>query len=205
MLLGLSGSVASIKAVPLVEALSKFAEVCQRERVSSVCERRRAACQVKLCVTDRASGFITKDSKALEGKIYTDEKKGGKSLEGKVYTDDNEWNAWHKLGDPVIHIEVSEVCYARADSLCAAQLRSWADIFVIAPLSANTLGGCMRVCGDESLCNSQASWRTVWRTICWLVSVLPAPFCLLTLSPTCSRLALRVRGTSGGRSWSPRQ
>lgn len=41
-----------------------------------------------------------------------------------VYTDEDEWSTWNKIGDNVLHIE----------------LRRWADIMVIAPLSANTLG-----------------------------------------------------------------
>ncbi|KAI9091089.1 hypothetical protein K1719_028359 [Acacia pycnantha] len=40
-----------------------------------------------------------------------------------LYTDEDEWSSWKKLGDSVLHIE----------------LRKWADIMVIAPLSANTL------------------------------------------------------------------
>ncbi|XP_050873257.1 probable phosphopantothenoylcysteine decarboxylase isoform X4 [Lathyrus oleraceus] len=40
-----------------------------------------------------------------------------------LYTDNDEWSSWKKLGDSVLHIE----------------LRKWADIMVIAPLSANTL------------------------------------------------------------------
>ena len=40
------------------------------------------------------------------------------------YTDEEEWSSWGKIGDNVLHIE----------------LRQWADIMVIAPLSANTLG-----------------------------------------------------------------
>lgn len=40
------------------------------------------------------------------------------------YTDDDEWTSWNKIGDNVLHIE----------------LRKWADLMVIAPLSANTLG-----------------------------------------------------------------
>ncbi|XVE56046.1 hypothetical protein DITRI_Ditri03aG0205600 [Diplodiscus trichospermus] len=40
------------------------------------------------------------------------------------YTDEEEWSSWQKIGDNVLHIE-----------LCR-----WADIMVIAPLSANTLG-----------------------------------------------------------------
>ncbi|GAB2221306.1 hypothetical protein Droror1_Dr00012481 [Drosera rotundifolia] len=41
-----------------------------------------------------------------------------------LYTDEDEWSSWKKIGDPVLHIE----------------LRRWADVMVIAPLSANTLG-----------------------------------------------------------------
>lgn len=41
-----------------------------------------------------------------------------------LYTDEEEWSSWKKIGDSVLHIE----------------LRRWADIMVIAPLSANTLG-----------------------------------------------------------------
>ncbi|KAI3763200.1 hypothetical protein L1987_53653 [Smallanthus sonchifolius] len=43
-----------------------------------------------------------------------------------LYTDEDEWSTWSKIGDTVLHIE----------------LRQWADIMVIAPLSANTLGKC---------------------------------------------------------------
>ena len=41
-----------------------------------------------------------------------------------LYTDEDEWTSWNKIGDSVLHIE----------------LRRWADIMVIAPLSGNTLG-----------------------------------------------------------------
>ena len=44
-----------------------------------------------------------------------------------LYTDEDEWSSWKKIGDGVLHIE----------------LRRWADIMVIAPLSANTLGKVM--------------------------------------------------------------
>lgn len=40
-----------------------------------------------------------------------------------VFSDEDEWNAWTKRGDPVLHIELAK----------------WADIFLIAPLDANTL------------------------------------------------------------------
>ncbi|ETV96286.1 hypothetical protein, variant [Aphanomyces invadans] len=40
-----------------------------------------------------------------------------------ILHDDDEWSAWSSLGDPVLHI----------------QLRDWADVLCIAPLSANTM------------------------------------------------------------------
>ncbi|MCL7048701.1 hypothetical protein MKW94_020463 [Papaver nudicaule] len=40
-----------------------------------------------------------------------------------IYTDEEEWSSWKKIGDNVLHIE----------------LRKWADVMVITPLSANTL------------------------------------------------------------------
>lgn len=40
-----------------------------------------------------------------------------------VLTDNDEWTRWTMVGDPVLHIE----------------LRKWADMMIIAPLSANTL------------------------------------------------------------------
>ncbi|KAG8652216.1 probable phosphopantothenoylcysteine decarboxylase [Manihot esculenta] len=41
-----------------------------------------------------------------------------------IYTDEDEWSSWNRIGDSILHIE----------------LRRWADVMVIAPLSANTLG-----------------------------------------------------------------
>lgn len=41
----------------------------------------------------------------------------------KVHLDEDEWATWQQRGDPVVHIELGR----------------WADIFVIAPLDANTL------------------------------------------------------------------
>lgn len=41
----------------------------------------------------------------------------------KIFNDSDEWSTWSNRGDPVLHIE----------------LVKWADIFLIAPLSANSL------------------------------------------------------------------
>ncbi|XP_018536706.1 phosphopantothenoylcysteine decarboxylase [Lates calcarifer] len=42
----------------------------------------------------------------------------------RIYSEKDEWELWTQRSDPVLHIE----------------LRRWADLFVIAPLDANTLG-----------------------------------------------------------------
>jgi len=89
VLLGVSGSVASIKTVSLVKALIRFAEV-------------------RIVSTQSAMHFFRKNEIPLEVPLFTDS---------------DEWNSWQRLNDPVLHVE----------------LRKWADIFLIAPLSANSL------------------------------------------------------------------
>ncbi|KAI8354090.1 flavoprotein [Choanephora cucurbitarum] len=42
----------------------------------------------------------------------------------EVFREQDEWSQWNKISDPIMHIE----------------LRNWADVMVIAPLDANTLG-----------------------------------------------------------------
>ena len=41
----------------------------------------------------------------------------------QVLTDDEEWKQWKRISDPILHID----------------LRNWADVIVVAPMSANTL------------------------------------------------------------------
>jgi len=55
---------------------------------------------------------------------------------------DDEWKGWTKLGDPVLHI----------------QLRDWADILIIAPLSAHTLGKISNGLCDDTLTCVVRAW-----------------------------------------------
>lgn len=41
-----------------------------------------------------------------------------------LFSDSDEWNAWQNRGDDVLHVELGK----------------WADIFLLAPLDANSLG-----------------------------------------------------------------
>ncbi|KAI8821141.1 flavoprotein [Fimicolochytrium jonesii] len=61
-----------------------------------------------------------------------------------VYTDAEEWAAWTKMSDPVLHID----------------LRAWADLLLIAPLSANTLSKLASGASDNLLTCVLRAWDT---------------------------------------------
>ncbi|CAG9860149.1 unnamed protein product [Phyllotreta striolata] len=93
ILIGCTGSVATIKLPLLVKHLVD----------EDVADDKN----IKVCVTNPAKHFLNKED---VDKL-------------NVYTDSDEWQAWSKRGDPVLHIELSK----------------WADVLLIAPLDANTL------------------------------------------------------------------
>jgi phosphopantothenoylcysteine decarboxylase len=92
IVIGFSGSVATIKALELLDRIVAFADV-------------------RVVLTDHAVKFLSSEEVDLMRTICP------------VFTDSDEWPQLWKRGDPVLHIE----------------LRKWADVFLIAPLSANTL------------------------------------------------------------------
>jgi len=55
---------------------------------------------------------------------------------------DEEWNEWNRLGDPVLHID----------------LRDWADVLLIAPLSAHTLAKLAHGLCDDALSCVVRAW-----------------------------------------------
>jgi len=59
-----------------------------------------------------------------------------------VLTDDDDWHSWKQKGDPVLHIE----------------LRKWADVLVVAPLSANTLAKLSCGICDNLLTSVARAW-----------------------------------------------
>lgn len=64
-------------------------------------------------------------------------------IPARVWTDSDEWpvTGWHK-GDPVLHIE----------------LRQWADVLLIAPLTANTLAKLAHGLTDNLLTSVARAW-----------------------------------------------
>lgn len=103
ILLGLTGSVASILANELFASLEKLGNL-------------------KIICTEKALYFVPPRKHDL-------------------YQDSDEWH-WKQKGDPILHIE----------------LRKWADVFVIAPLSANTLGKIANGLCDNLLTSVARAW-----------------------------------------------
>ena len=66
-----------------------------------------------------------------------------------MYQDEAEWTEWTERGDPVLHIE----------------LRKWADVFLIAPLSANSLAKLAQGLCDNLLTSIVRAWDVEKRLI----------------------------------------
>ncbi|CAB4022013.1 phosphopantothenoylcysteine decarboxylase-like [Paramuricea clavata] len=64
------------------------------------------------------------------------------SIPCQIYEDKDEWQTWKKIGDPVLHIE----------------LRRWADLFLIAPLDANTMAKLSHGICDNLLTSVARAW-----------------------------------------------
>jgi len=93
VLLVTTGSVASVKAPLIVGELLKYSNV-----------------KVQVASTNNSLTFFDRGRVTQYGGV-------------QVWTDEDEWQAWSKVGDPILHIE----------------LRRWADVVLIAPCDANTL------------------------------------------------------------------
>jgi phosphopantothenoylcysteine decarboxylase len=63
--------------------------------------------------------------------------------DAEIFQDSDEWAVWSKRGDPVLHIELGK----------------WADIFVIAPLDANTLAKIANGLCDNLLTCTARAWE----------------------------------------------
>lgn len=58
------------------------------------------------------------------------------------YKDEDEWTEFNQIGDPILHIE----------------LRKWADVFLIAPCTVNTIGKLANGLCDNLLTNIAMAW-----------------------------------------------
>jgi len=96
ILVGCTGSVAAIKLPQLLKAILESKHYAPWN------------IQLQVILTEHARHFCTSEDLPMNVPVYSDK---------------DEWAAWSKRGDPVLHIELAK----------------WADIFVISPLDANTL------------------------------------------------------------------
>ncbi|DBB07225.1 hypothetical protein WJX77_010998 [Trebouxia sp. C0004] len=87
-----------------------------------------AFAEVKIVATKAARHFIEEDE--LPAAVQP------------IHGDEEEWHAWQNKGDPVLHID----------------LRKWADLLIIAPLSANSLAKMAQGLCDNCLTSVVRAW-----------------------------------------------
>lgn len=109
ILLGVTGSVAAIKAPKLYYALREIGDI-------------------KVVITESSKAFVSYNSFSIHDR-------------SNIYDDSHEWE-WKAIGDPIQHID----------------LKDWANIFVIAPLSANTLAKISNGICDNLLTSIFRAW-----------------------------------------------
>lgn len=88
-----------------------------------------ANCEIKIVATTRSLHFFSKEDQKL--------------ADIKLFQDSDEWSTWHAIGDPVLHIDLSE----------------WADVIVVAPLDANTLSKLALGLSDNLLTCIARAWN----------------------------------------------
>ncbi len=175
LLLGLSGSVATIKALELVSALSQWASV-------------------RVVATEAALHFV--DVAALQHCAGADM---------RVYRDEDEW-AGSGNGAGTGGKQLTP--YKRGDAVLHIELRRWADLLLIAPLSANTLAKISNGLCDNLLTTIVRAWplggggnnRASGGTTKQLQSLLLAPAMntLMWESPFTSRQLRTMQDLSPG-------
>lgn len=104
---------------------------------------------ILLGVTGSVAAILTPkliDALAMSGQVVTTvmTNTAPKFLTEKIvyYKDEDEWTEFNKIGDPILHIE----------------LRKWADVFLIAPCTVNTIGKLANGLCDNLLTNIAMAW-----------------------------------------------
>ncbi|KAG7718927.1 hypothetical protein KL949_002213 [Ogataea haglerorum] len=90
----------------------------------------------------------------------------------QIWRDKDEWSVWNGRTDPVLHIE----------------LRRWADVLIIAPLSANTMSKIAMGLCDNLLTNVVRAWNTQYPII-----LAPAMVSFAYTSPVTKRHAKTIK------------
>lgn len=123
LLLGASGSVATIKIPNIVNALSQVPNL-----------------SILIVLTKSASAFLAGQSREQPDLAHLS---SVANVDG-IFVDEDEWAHPWQRGNPILHIE----------------LRRWAHVLVIAPLSANTLAKITGGFSDNLLTSVVRAWDT---------------------------------------------
>lgn len=102
-------------------------------------KRLREFADVKAVVTESGGHFVQTTLNRMSEEEF--EKDGVKELLDCIVSEDEEWG-WREIGDPIPHID----------------LKDWADILVIAPLSANTMAKMANGLCDNLLTSIYRAW-----------------------------------------------
>ena len=180
ILLCFTGSVASIKA---------------RDVLGCFVHETATSCDVRVVVTDVARRFLRVDDlraalrdgysamRSATPEAYAERfPDGHPNRETFVYTDDSEWREWEKIGDPVTHV----------------RLRKWADVLLVAPLSANTLAKMANGICDNLLTCVWRAWdfsdetKRVYVAPAMNTSMWTSPFTAKHIASICAFPNVRV-------------
>ncbi|KAK6499286.1 hypothetical protein TWF506_003913 [Arthrobotrys conoides] len=163
ILLAATGSVASIKIPLILSALSKYSNI-----------------SIRLVFTTSSLLFLPPLTELLDipnvDGIHLDHHEWPRGLSSnpaetpvnpdQQQEEDQETAIWSKIGDPILHIE----------------LRRWADILLIAPLSANSLAKIVGGFSDNLLLSVIRAWDTNK-----LIAVAPAMNTLMWEHPVTTK------------------
>lgn len=123
MLICASGSVATLKVPEIAVELSKNEFIDFR------------------IICSEASLHFLKNAEFYDALVWSNfQNCGGMSL---VFTDREEWTMWQKVGDPVLHIDLSQ----------------WADLVLLAPASADILAKIKSGISDTLLLSTLRAWN----------------------------------------------
>jgi phosphopantothenoylcysteine decarboxylase len=118
-----SGSVATLKVPEIAVELSKYELIDFR------------------IVCSQASLHFIRNAEIYNPFVWSQfQSCGGMSL---VFTDEEEWTIWQKIGDAVLHIELSQ----------------WADLVIVAPASADILAKINSGISDTLLLSILRAWN----------------------------------------------
>ena len=131
IILGMTGSVASIKADDLIHSVADI----PRQILPDPKPFDDPLIPHTMVVATKAAKHFFDWDQAVENWI-------NENYDVSFIEDEDEWRDWKKVGDPVLHIE----------------LRRWADILVVAPCSANTLAKMANGLCDDLLSCIVRAW-----------------------------------------------